>query len=273
MHNFEYIQGLLRNYERTAVDSQISPNDHMNNQYYFEVGKSAVDNIALACLASKVMEVKKVLDIPCGHGRVLRHLVHLFPEAEVHACDIDVDGVDFCAATFGAKPIYSREELTELEFNTQYDLIWIGSLFTHTSQDVTRRWMAYLAKFLSPQGVAVATVHGRWARHVHKVTPYIEEDRWERILDDYSAGGYGYHDYLLHGHTYISGSYGISLAKPYATIRNVEIIPGTRIYLYRERGWADHQDVVVFGRPSYDEAWPTPNREPEESEDARSTNE
>ena len=62
----------------------------------------------------------------------------------------------------------------------------------------------------------------------------------------------------------------MSLAKPYATIRNVEIIPGTRIYLYRERGWAEHQDVVVFGRPSYDEAWLTLNREPEESVDARS---
>jgi hypothetical protein len=30
-------------------------------------------------------------------------------------------------------------------------------------------------------------------------------------------------------------------------MRDLENIAGIRIYLYRERGWADHQDVVAFG--------------------------
>ena len=252
MHNFAYVQALIRNYEVTVIDSRISPNDQMNNQFYFDAGKSAVDNIAIACLASNITEVKKVLDIPCGHGRVLRHLIHLFPGTEFHACDLDVDGVDFCASTFGAKPIYSRAELTEVDFGSRYDLIWVGSLFTHTAQDVTRRWMSHLAKFLSPTGVVVATLHGRWAQHVHSMAPYIEEAQWRQILDDYFAAGYGYNDYLVHGLSHISGSYGVSLAKPHATIRNVEDIAGIRIFLYRERGWVDHQDVLAFGRPSYD---------------------
>jgi SAM-dependent methyltransferase len=252
MHNFEYVQALIRNYKVTVIDNRISPNDQMNNQYYFEVGKSAVDNIALACLASNIIEVKKVLDIPCGHGRVLRHLIHLFPAAEFHACDVDVDGVDFCASNFGAKPVYSRAELTEVDFGSQYDLIWVGSLFTHTAQDVTRRWMSHLAKFLSPTGIVVATLHGRWSRYVHEMAPYIDEAQWRQILDDYFAAGYGYHDYLSHGLPHISGSYGVSLAKPHVTIRNVEDIAGTRIIFYRERGWVDHHDVLVFGRPSYD---------------------
>ena len=255
MHNLEYVQALIRNYEATVIDTRISPNDQMNNQYYFDVGKSAVDNIAIACLASNIGEVKRVLDIPCGHGRVLRHLVRLFPAAEFHACDMDVDGVDFCAATFGAKPVYSREELTEVDLGSEFDLIWVGSLFTHTAQDVTRRWMSHLAKFLSPTGVVVATLHGRWSQYVHEVLPYIEEEKWQQILNDYSVAGYGYSDYLSHGLSHISGSYGVSLAKPHATIRNVEDVAGIRIYLYRERGWADHQDVLVFGRPSYDQRW------------------
>lgn len=252
MHHFPYFQALFRDYQAAVIDSRISPNDLMNNQFYSDAGKSAVDNIMLACLASNLKEIKSVLDIPCGYGRVLRHLIHLFPGAEFHACDVDVGGVDFCASTFGAKAVYSREELTQVDFGSLYDVIWVGSLFTHTAQDVTRRWMAHLAKFLSPTGIVVATLHGRWSRHVHEVAPYIEEVQWRQILDDYFAEGYGYRDYLVHGLPHISGSYGVSLAKPHVTIRNVEDIAGIRILFYRERGWVDHQDVLAFGRPSYD---------------------
>jgi SAM-dependent methyltransferase len=257
MYNLDYISRLWKNYETQAVDSRISPNDKMNDQWYFQVGKSAVENIGIACIASKVHEVKKVLDIPCGHGRVLRYLVKLFPGAEFHACDLDTDGVDFCASTFGARPIYSREELAAVDFDCQYDLIWVGSLFTHTSRAVNRRWISHLIRFLSPQGIVVATFHGRWSEHVHRVAPYIGQDRWREILEDYHSLGFGYRDYSKEeSHSYISGSYGISLAKPHMILRDLEDLPGVRIYLYRERGWADHQDVVAFGLPGYDELWP-----------------
>jgi len=229
----------------------------MNNEWYFDVGRSAVEVISVALIASQLRAVEKVLDLPCGHGRVLRHLVHLFPGAEFHACDLDKDGVDYCATTFGARPLLSQEELTAIDFGTKYDLIWVGSLFTHTDQNVTKRWAAHLARFLSPQGIVVGTFHGRWCQHVHKVVPYIGEERWQEILQDYSSLGYGYRDYLSEeSHQFISGSYGVSLSKPHLTIQNLEDIPGIRIYLYLERGWADHQDVAVFGCPGYDEPWP-----------------
>jgi SAM-dependent methyltransferase len=257
MFNFDFLCRLLRNYDPSKVERLISPNDSMNNQWYFEVGESAVQIIAAALAASQLNEIRRVLDLPCGHGRVLRHLVHLFPDAEFHAWDLDIDGVNFCASTFGARPIYSQEDLTKVDFGCQYDLIWVGSLFTHTAENVTKKWMAHLTKFLSPQGIIVATVHGRWCQNVHKVVPYITEDKWGGILEDYSSKGHGYRDYLQKdSHPFISGSYGISLAKPHVTVRNLEDIPDIRIYLYLERGWADHQDVVVFGRPSYDDPWP-----------------
>ena len=233
------------------------------------MGRYAVEVIALAVMASKIQnhmqgpEVAKVLDMPCGHGRVTRHLVHLFPGAEIYACDLDKSGVDFCASAFGALPIYSQEELTRVDFGCRYDVIWVGSLFTHTARAVTRKWMAHLAQFLSPHGIVVATVHGRWSEHVHKVYPYIREDRWKEILREYAATGHGYRDYQKkESHHYISGSYGISLAKPHVTIRDIEDIPDTRIFLYLERGWSDHQDVVAFGRPGYAEPWPHMSDDP-----------
>jgi len=263
MYNHEYVQSLLDDYNSTGFNREISPTETMNDQWYFQMGGYALEAITLAIRASKIREhshgpkITKVLDLPCGHGRVLRHLACLFKDAEIHACDLDKDGVNFCAEKFGAIPIHSEEDLIKIDFGCQYDLIWIGSLFTHTSQTVTKKWLTHLAKFLSPQGIIVTTVHGRWAESVHKVAPYINEPAWKKVIKQYRRKGYGYQDYFKdESHSYISGSYGISIAKPHVTIKDIEEIPDTRVYLYLERAWGDHQDVVVFGRPSYAELWP-----------------
>ncbi len=257
MHNFEIVHGYYENYKSATVDTRISPNDSMNNQWYFQVGCSAVEIIIAACLASNIRNVDRVLDLPCGHGRVLRHLVKLFANAEFDACDLDVDGVDFCAATFGANAIHSSSDLLDVDFRDRYDLIWVGSLFTHTSERITRKWMAHLAKLLRPNGVLVATLHGRWSESVHKVAPYIAEDRWQSIVDQYNSHGYGYGDYRREeSHEFITEGYGISLVKPHMAIEIVENIPGVRLFLYGERAWADHQDVIAFGLPAFDQPWP-----------------
>lgn len=261
MNNFKLIHELAANYDFAAVDRQIAPGDTMVNEWYFSVGQSAVQVVMAACMASRLTEVKRVLDLPCGYGRVLRHLVKLFPRAEIDVCDIEEPGVAYCASRFGARPIPSRPELTEVDFGARYDVIWVGSLFTHLPLETTKRWMNHLARFLSPTGIVVATVHGRWSEYVHKVAPYIGEDRWKGIVQEFRACGYGFRDYHDAGSEAAGvGQYGISLAKPSTIIAAVEEIPGVRIYLYLERGWADHQDVIVYGRPSFDEAWVLPVR-------------
>jgi SAM-dependent methyltransferase len=257
MQNFEMVARAMQRYRDSAVDERISPNDRMNDPSYFNAGRSAADAIASALLASRTREVRRVLDMPCGHGRVLRHLVKLFPDAAMDACDVDEDGVAFCAATFGARAILSRAELTEVDFGSSpYDLIWVGSLFTHTAEDVTRRWLTHLARFLSEDGIVVATVHGRFCELRGEVKPYIGPDKWRSIVKDYRRTGYGHRDYASRGlPSFISGSYGISLVRPGAMLQMIERIPGVRIFSYIERGWGDNQDVLVFGRPSYDEPW------------------
>jgi SAM-dependent methyltransferase len=252
MHNTDLFLNMIKSYDKNQVEKFIAPNDSMKHENYFEVGNSAVEITKAAVLSSHINRVGHVLDLPCGHGRVLRHLVKLFPEAKFDACDLDKDGVDFCARMFKAQPIYSHEDLTQVKFPTTYDLIWVGSLFTHTSKIVTERWLNHLSNYLSPEGIVVATFHGRWSESVHGFLPYISADKWQEILKDYSRIGYGYRDYAREeSHSFIEGSYGISLSKPHSIIEILEGIPDTRIYLYTERGWSDHHDVVVFGKPSH----------------------
>src|SRR5262245_60754125 len=93
----------------------ISPNDDMlagDQDNYFRVGRSALDCISLSLQAAgkPASDVRYILDLPCGHGRVLRYLRAAFPGAEITACDLLRDGVDFCAATLGAIPVYSHDE-------------------------------------------------------------------------------------------------------------------------------------------------------------------
>ena len=256
MFNHDLIARALADYRAKPVEQDVSPNDLMNNQWYFEIGASAVEVIATAMMCSQVHKVERVLDLPCGHGRVLRHLVRMFPQAEFHACDLDTDGVAYCAQTFGATPMPSRPDLTEMDFGARYDLIWVGSLFTHVSEAQTAAWLAHLAKFLGPTGIIVATMHGRWSVKVNERSPYIGADRWREIMAGYEAGGYGYADYVqAESSQYVDSHYGISLARPHVMMRMLEAIEDVRIYSYIERAWADHQDVLVVGKPAYDTAW------------------
>lgn len=257
MYNLTFINRCYAHYHASKVEARISSTETMYDKWYFIIGEDAIHNIALGCLTAKISCVDRVLDLPCGHGRVLRHLVKFFPNADVHACDLDVDGVRFCEEVLGALPIHSVEELTEVTFPCKYDVIWVGSLFTHTARETTNRWLAHLARFLSPQGIIVATLHGRFSELVQKLYPYIGDERWSKIMGEYRTHGHGYCDYLrTESHSYIDGSYGISITAPHVTLKDVEDIPGTRIFMYRERAWADHHDVLVLGRPSFDDKWP-----------------
>jgi SAM-dependent methyltransferase len=256
MYNFDFVNASVQTYRANPFSKELSPTDSMHNQWYFDVGGSAIEVIAAAMLSSWLHRVDRVLDLPCGHGRVLRHLVRMFPSAQFDACDLDAEGVEFCAKTFGAKALHSKPELSEMDFGATYDLIWVGSLFTHVPEAQTARWLAHLAKFLSPHGIVVATLHGRWSVKVNEVAPYIGADRWAKVLNGYETVGYGYSDYVKDETVEcVPEGYGISLARPNAIVKIVEAIPGIRIYSYNERAWADHQDVLVFGGPAHDKAW------------------
>ena len=118
----------------SAIDT-ISSNDEMfqnNLDHYFSVGRSALENILAAMRLAGCTTFHSILDLPCGHGRVLRHIRARFPDAALTACDINRDGVDFCAHTFSATPdIFHDRTFEAVNLKSRFDLIWCGSLLTH----------------------------------------------------------------------------------------------------------------------------------------------
>src|SRR2546423_3623530 len=149
------------------INPEISPRDEMlcgNRDYYFLVGQYALHCVdtALQAAARDRSDVQTILDLPCGHGRVMRYLRAAFPHAEMTACDLLSDGVDFCATTFGASRLYSREKVEDIPLPPgSFDLVWVGSLFTHLSAELWSRWLLLFHKSLRPAGVLIFSSHGR----------------------------------------------------------------------------------------------------------------
>lgn len=250
--NFSDVARIHERYKSASVSQAIAADDVMFNtgkDWYFLVGESALGCVLSVLPLSRLRTVASVLDLPCGHGRVSRHLRAAFPEADLAVCDIDPGGVDFCAANFRARGIPSKPELADVDLGGRFDVIWVGSLFTHVDKRKTDRWLRYLCRHLTNDGVLVASFHGTWAREVHlKHYPMIGERDWSKIEKECAKVGFGYRPYP-------NQDYGISLSRPSAIVDMSCAISGTRLLSYTERGWAEHHDVVAIARTDRLEEW------------------
>ena len=234
-----------------GMDLTVAPDDGMflrdvppeyALEHYLESGRTALRCVRAALAAAGKTTVRRVLDLPCGHGRVLRVLKAAFPDAALTACDIDRPGVDFCAARFGATPVYSVEDPAAIPLRGPFDLIWVGSLLTHLDAP---RWDAFLARFralLAPDGVCVFTTHGLGAREYIRAgrSTYGLADAGD-LLRACERRGFAFAPYRR------SENYGASMSDATWVIDRVRGLPDTRLVMFTEKGWHNHQDAVAFG--------------------------
>lgn len=242
------------------VDALISPNDGMyvgNGNHYYRVGLSAIDCVERVMKAANVPRITNALDLPCGHGRVLRFLVKRFPETRFTACDLDRDGVDFCKAVWDVDTVYSQVNLNELSLGRQFDFIWSGSLITHLDDVKITSLFDFFAQHLSVGGLLVFTAAGdrvaQWMVTGH-FDYGINRSKIPEITQDYKATGYGYTDYPYRP------EYGISLTSQDWINKQIQRLnvthtislnqPGTqgalREIFFEAHAWDNHQDVYGY---------------------------
>jgi len=233
-----------------GVSREIAPGDGMcreNETHYFDVGESALHAVETALFAARRRKssVTRILDLPCGHGRVLRFLRNAFPGAQLTACDLDRDGIEFCASRFGAEPVRSRVDPDEIPLHGPFDLIWCGSLLTHLPLERCTAFLRVFERELAPGGILVFTLHGRRCEEElvsGKNRCGLDDSRIAALLDGHRRTGFGYVDYAD------EPGYGISLASPAFVTANFVLQPGWRLLGYHEAGWDQRQDVIAVQR-------------------------
>jgi len=217
---------------------------------YLRIGRAGFDVVAEALRLAGRKTCSSILDLPCGHGRVMRYFRAAYPEARITACDLNKAGVDYCAKTFGATPVYSRHRIQDVAISEKFDLIWCGSLLTHLKEPLWLPFLSFFAEHLSEGGLLVFTTHGRlsekWIRE--KIHTYaLKEKELPRLLTAYRRKGFGYAPYPN------SPEYGITLSSPSWVLGLIQKFPNLRVVQVNEKGWSNHQDIYacVYGNETF----------------------
>lgn len=234
---------------RERVSRQISVDERMLTEHYFDVGESALRAVQLAQRLAGARDFTSILDMPSGHGRVARWLRAAYPAARITACDVLEDGVDFCAHTFDAHPVYSNRQPDAGMFDDSFDLVFVGSLLTHVDADRWDRFIELWWTLLRPGGLLIVTTHGDWvAERMRGGRLYgYPSLSIERLLRTYDYAGFGFLE-----ESPSSIEYGITLAKPDWVLRRLQRCTDARVVLYSERLWDGHQDVACIAKPVTD---------------------
>jgi SAM-dependent methyltransferase len=219
--------------------------------HYFEIGGDAIRLIVSELIRGIRKVPQTILDFPCGAGRVTRHLRAFFPDSRVFACDLYDQHVNFCVSELGAEGIMSKENFDELDFGLRFDLIFCGSLLSHLPGELFRPALRLLSRSLTAQGIAIVTLLGRHAEYAQKHKwKYLEDDLFATAAATVVQTGYGFVDYnqAIRSKFDRQARYGITLSRPHWVLKLVED-EQIRVLGFAERGWDNHQDVLVIGKP------------------------
>jgi SAM-dependent methyltransferase len=240
------------------VKTRIAPGEDMltggpNLRNYFEVAESAMTQIKAGIEDAGMLPPKRILDLPCGYGRVLRYLRAEWPEAALTAMDINAEAVQFCAASFAARPVISRDPLWEVDAGDGYDLLWCGSLLTHFDEPDWLPILSYFRDRMTSGGLIVFTTHGDLSIDALAGEPAMVASLG-LPLGDYGMGpkaadmagaarrtGFAYGHY---GDT--DGPFGLSVSAPEWVRATAGAVSGLDFVRFAPAGWFDHQDVWAY---------------------------
>ncbi|WP_455959836.1 class I SAM-dependent methyltransferase [Methylorubrum aminovorans] len=272
LRTFESIASAWRLYSERTVDQEISQFEDMIGEgpdavkSYRNVGLTALRAISEAMALTGRTTFADILDLPCGGGRVLRHLKAFFPHSRLHVADIDQNKLNSVVAQFGAS-IFTFPHDFEGKPSRQFDLIFSGSLLTHFDIKMFERALDFFVLALNHGGIAVLTLHGRGIasttnnadtlRDLEKIeADFREHMRRENkkfkyklsareAIKKFRDDGFGY--FMSPAWTSMYGqSYGGSYSSPSWIMRLVEHRPDCIVIGYKEKSYDNAQDVLIL---------------------------
>lgn len=212
-------------------------------EHYMKVGRSAIDVVTKTLVAAGRSDARKVLDLPCGGGRVTRQLAAFFPEAQLFIGDVNKNKVRAVAETFSATPIEPGIDFSSPS-TERFDLIWVGSLFTHLNEWLFERALRWYVDSLEQDGILILTTHGRRHEQMQTVQPHVPAERWAPASASLRSTGFGFVPYNA-DKSNDPLEIGTTVNSPSWVMRLVETDPSVRVIGFHEGGWVDAQDVLA----------------------------
>lgn len=172
----------------------------------------------------------RLLDFACGYGRLTRWLAAELGAERLVVSDIVAPAVEFQRRRFGVEGFVSTARPEDLPCAERFDLVWVGSLFTHLPEPAFRGWLARLAALVGERGLLAFTtldmalspegrdVGGRGHRFVASSE--------SRVLD---------HE-----------AYGTAWVTPAYLARAAAALPGAWQVRRVPRGVCDYQDLILL---------------------------
>jgi SAM-dependent methyltransferase len=164
---------------------------------YNRIGSGAVDLCidGLMLVNRSVESVRSILDYGCGYRRVLRAMVQRFRPGIIDVFNVDSHAPIFCAHEFGVRPLVFKKEWNWNSVNfRRYDLIWVGSVFTHLREPFARETLSLLYRIMKKDGMLIITTHGEGTYQRTRNGFYGE---YYQALADNIEAGYREKEYIL----------------------------------------------------------------------------
>ncbi len=126
---------------------------------YLRSGREALNVLRHVLRLTGKEEPSSLLEFACGYGRLLRWLVLDHAAESIHASDVLRPAVDFVGERFGVQGFYSEADADAIPLERSFEVIWVGSLFSHLPRHRFEPMLARLIAALEPNGVLIFTTH------------------------------------------------------------------------------------------------------------------
>jgi hypothetical protein len=164
--------------------------------------------------------------------------VAAFPQAHLVAADTDKRAMSASRELFGAKAVELEQAAPPAGLGS-FDVIWVGSLFTHLPETGAQETLIFLRSQLAPGGTLVFTTHGGFVGQrirAREKTYNLDEEGCRILLDSYETTGFGFAAYPGRS------GYGIAVSAPRSVLSLCDKAGLTPLH-FIARGWGGHQDV------------------------------
>ena len=204
---------------------------------YFKLGNSTASMLWAIAEENKKSDLFNeggaVLDFGAGYGRVSRFLPSYFgSKSSYYASEIKEEAMRFHESSLGYKGIVHGPHAASFKTDQKFDLIFVGSVFTHLPKKMTEDWLTSLSNALNKGGLLIFTTHniktyGFSEKGDFYFAPESEDSSFSTIEDSLE-------DQSEYGTSYISDE----LIKTWMTERNLN-------FEIRSQAFGGTQDLII----------------------------